>query len=88
MRLFSQQWGTNYYKMTFGIISGELFIVEEIASETCQQHPKDSSKNSTQRFQHGHENEVSRWMKLSEKMRWLQRVDKDKRRNVAHHKVD
>lgn len=26
--------------MTFGIISGELFIVEKIASETCQRHPR------------------------------------------------
>lgn len=35
MRLFSQQQGTNYYKMTFGIISGELFIIEKIAGDIC-----------------------------------------------------
>lgn len=62
MRLFSQQQGTNYYKMTFGIISGELFIVEKIASETCRRHPRDDrmyTENSTQGLKVGHENEAT-----------------------------
>lgn len=38
--------------MTFGIISGELFIVEKSVTEIYQRHPGDS-KCSCKRFQAG-----------------------------------
>lgn len=73
MRLFSQQQGTNYYKMTFGIISGELFIGEKIASETRRRHPQDDrmyTENSAQVHKVGRENEASRVLELWRASKW------------------
>lgn len=59
--------------MTFGIISGELFIGEKIASETRRRHPQDDrmyTENSTQVHEVGHENEASRVLELWRASKW------------------